>query len=306
MTNNKPFKINRGSSKGSLWQVIALIFFALTISLIIAVVWQKAAGDTAMIPPISSRTKNLSASTSASSQEPSSEAESPSQPKPEPEPPFVSKVPASERAASTYFDDAVFVGDSITTGIQLYGMMANTTVLAGTGINLDTLYTSQVVKQEDGTRITIMDGLRNKKFKKVYILLGGNEVRDVEQDIFISRYRKVLADVAALQPDALIYVQSITPVTKANNYNMDNERIDKFNDALIQLCDEEQYHYVNIAEAMKGEDGMLPDAASPKDGMHFGPEYYTKWFDYLKTHTVSLPDSDADSSGENNEREQKI
>ena len=37
---------------------------------------------------------------------------------------------------------------------------------------------------------------------------------------------------------------------------------------------------------MKDENGMLPDEASPADGMHFGPDYYTKWFEYLKTHTV--------------------
>ena len=37
---------------------------------------------------------------------------------------------------------------------------------------------------------------------------------------------------------------------------------------------------------MKDENGMLTDEASPADVMHFGPDYYTKWFEYLKTHTV--------------------
>ena len=35
--------------------------------------------------------------------------------------------------------------------------------------------------------------------------------------------------------------------------------------------------------------GRLPDAASPADGMHFGPDYYQIWFTYLKTHVVGMP-----------------
>ena len=35
-----------------------------------------------------------------------------------------------------YFDDAAFVGDSITEGIKLYEVMTNATVVAARGINL--------------------------------------------------------------------------------------------------------------------------------------------------------------------------
>lgn len=81
-------------------------------------------------------------------------------------------VPESERVMGTYFDDAAFVGDSITEGIGLYGLMSNTTVLAGTSVNLDTVYTREVVKTEEG-RITIMDALGQKPYAKLYIMLGG-------------------------------------------------------------------------------------------------------------------------------------
>jgi len=62
---------------------------------------------------------------------------------------------------------------------------------------------------------------------------------------------------------------------------------------------EKQVYYLNVAECMKDENGMLPDAASPADGMHFGPEYYNKWFDYLKQHTVSVPGGPAAASTTN-------
>ena len=99
--------------------------------------------------------------------------------------------------------------------------MDGTTVLAGTGANLSSIYTEPYVKQEDGSRIAIMDGLKQAQFRKVYILLGGNEVRDVEKSRFIERYSSFLDDVRELQPDALIYVQSILPVTSSKEKSDD-------------------------------------------------------------------------------------
>ena len=98
-------------------------------------------------------------------------------------------------------------------------MMSNTTVFAGTGVNLLTVYSAQTVKQEDGSRIPIMDALDAEQFAKVYVMLGGNEARE-DVDTFISHYSKVIDDLKMKQPQALIYIQSILPVTKNNNYNL--------------------------------------------------------------------------------------
>ena len=65
-----------------------------------------------------------------------------------------------------------------------------------------------------------------------------------------------------------------------------SSKIDDYNAAILSMTKDKQVYYVNVAEAFKDDTGALPDDASPKDGMHFGAEYYQKWFDYLKTHTV--------------------
>jgi len=292
MDYNKPMKISRRRKKGVLIPALILILFAALLSLVIAAIWQKTSEDSKAPDPISSSfvqassEPESSSSIVSSSQAVSSEQVSSVEEKPV-IPVVEGAVPESERVKSAYFDDAVFVGDSITTGIQLYNMMSNTKVLAGTGINLATLYTSPVVKLEDGSRITIMDGLKDTQYKKMYVMLGGNEVRDEDKETFISRYSKAIDDLKALQPNAVMYVQSILPVTETNNYHMDNVRIDEFNAALLELCKEKNVYYLNVAECMRDEKGNLPKEASPADGMHFGPDYYNKWFEYLKTHTVA-------------------
>ena len=200
---------------------------------------------------------------------------------------FGQPVPASDWVGSSYFDDAVFVGDSITDGIKLYGVMNNATVIAHTGINPETILYKEVIKTDSGT-VSVLDALAQVEAGKIYVMQGANGVAFINQDKFIEYYGQLLDEIKKIHPNATIYVQSILPVTAAKSSDplYANDKIDSYNQALLELTREKQVYYLNVAEAFKDENGNLPDEASPKDGMHFGADYYTKWFDYLKTHTV--------------------
>ena len=199
-------------------------------------------------------------------------------------------VPESARVDSTYFDDAVFIGDSITDGIKAYGLMSNTTVLANKGLNPSTMLTAAKIKTENGY-VTVLDALKmvQPAPKKIYIMQGGNGIAWFEKDTFINLYGELIDNVRRICPDSIIYVQSILPVTPsysdADN-GITNEKINEYNNAIADLAQKKNVYFLNVASALKDENGALPEEASPTDGMHFGPTYYTKWFDYLKTHTV--------------------
>lgn len=186
----------------------------------------------------------------------------------------------------SYFSDAVFIGDSISEGITLYKPIDDATVLAATGINPSSIFTTPVIKQEDGTRITILDALKEKQAKKIYIMLGANGINFIPIDKMIEDYQELLLQIKQEHPDAIIYVQSVLPVTKENKYNISNEDINFFNEQLIQLCAKEQVYYLDISSDFKTADGTLPIETSPTDGMHFGKRYYSIWFDFLKAHTL--------------------
>lgn len=195
-------------------------------------------------------------------------------------------VPASDSVLNSYFDDAVFIGDSLTEGIKLYGVMSNATVLSHTGLGLDNIYTKEVVEQEDGTKISVMDALaKAENVSKIYILMGPNSI-GYKKDTFISKYGAILDSIKLYHPNATIYLQSMLPVTTNNKYNLDNKVIDEYNLALIDLAEEKQIYFLDVNSSLKGSDGALPTEASPADGMHFNAAYYKKWFEYLKTHTV--------------------
>lgn len=192
----------------------------------------------------------------------------------------------SGQVADSYFDDAAFIGDSRTQGLQLYTGLPNATFYATQGLMVDTFFSKKFVKAGGG-KITILDAMKNQTFKKVYIMLGVNELGWAYEKVFIQKYGEVVDKVKELQPDAKIYVQSILPVTKAKSdgdaiYN--NTKISRYNELIEQMCREKGVTYLHVADAVGLDNGALP-AGSATDGVHLNREYCYKWLDYLKTHT---------------------
>ena len=199
------------------------------------------------------------------------------------------QVAEGEWLSSSYFDDALFVGDSITEGIKLYDVMNNATVLSSTGVNLDSLYTKDAISLADGSKVPILEASKNYSPGKIYLMMGVNSLLSDEES-FRASYSRVVDTLVEQHPDAILYIQSILPVTanyeKRQNAVADNAKIDRYNAILKELAAEKQVYYLDVAEAFKDADGCLPDSASPKDGIHFGSSWYRKWFDYLRTHGV--------------------
>lgn len=199
------------------------------------------------------------------------------------------QVAEGDWLGSDYFDDAIFVGDSITEGIKLYEVMSNVTVLASTGVNLKTLYTKDAVTLDDGSKVPILDATAEYDPGKIYLMMGVNSLLS-DEETFREDYGKVVDTLVGQHPDAILYVQSILPVT--DNYQKradavaDNAKIDRYNEVLKELAEEKKVYFLNVAEVFKDAGGCLPDSASPKDGIHFSSSWYRTWFDYLRTHGV--------------------
>ena len=197
-----------------------------------------------------------------------------------------------EPVGYNYFNDAIFFGDSISTGIPLYmiTMVPDIAVVATQGVNTMTANTRQLI-DINGTQLTMIDAAKTKgDRKKVYIMLGANSL-DLDENRFIDGYTEFVRSVFELYPDAAVYIQSILPVTENVNEvypgeYINNDRIEKFNGLIRDMAKSLGANYVDVAQAMVDGNGMLPTSASPFDGMHLTPEYYIIWFDYLRYHTV--------------------
>lgn len=197
-------------------------------------------------------------------------------------------MPQSPAVDSSYFDDAVFIGDSRTEGMITANGLYNAKAFTHKGLTVDTAFKDLVVCIDE-QYYTVVDALSHTDFNKVYIMLGINETGWVYSSKFIEGYGKIIDAVREANPDAVIYIQEILPVSNSVSSTHDyikNSKIDEYNELLQQLAEEKQVYFIDTAKAVAASDGSLPEDAAV-DGIHMKNSYCQKWLDYLMTHTVS-------------------
>mgnify|MGYP001138264228 CR=1 FL=1 len=182
-----------------------------------------------------------------------------------------------------YFADAVFIGNSLTEGLFMYTDIDDQADGFYTvGLNVSSAQSDAFV---DDT-YTLDQALVQKDYRKIYVMMGLNEVGWPDVDSFISEYASLLHQVERDCPEARIYVQSILPVSAARSSEGDsinNSNIRRFNEKIREMAESNNWTYLNVWEAIADEDGELPSDAAP-DGVHFGPEYMEIWLQYLREH----------------------
>lgn len=176
------------------------------------------------------------------------------------------------------FDDCAFIGNSRVLDLKNYGLAEN--VYASVGLTVDTVFTEKA----SGSSVVIIDELKGKHFKKVFLMFGDNECGWPNTSVFIKRYAKVITAVRERVPEAEIYLQSVLPISRAadakNEYGCNNAAIKKVNEAIKQLAKDEGVRYINPAASMTDSQGFLPDEAA-SDGVHLRKKYCRIWLNYL-------------------------
>ena len=160
----------------------------------------------------------------------------------------------------SYFDDAVFIGDSRTVGMYEYG----------------------------GLEITVEEALSEKQFAKIYLMIGINEMGTGTVESFMKAYGEAVQHLQQLQPDAVIYLQAIMKVTTERSGQGDyitNEGIEARNEEIAKLADDEMIYYLDVNPLICDETGGMV-ASYTYDGVHLKAQYIPIWLDFLKEHAV--------------------
>ncbi len=266
--------------------VVAVIFAVVAAAVILISQWvQKAPAEDASTPSIESSSEISSGMSSESSQEEESSSLPPESSETAPSSTVSSETPASSGSSADpigdFFENTVFIGDSRTEGLRLFGVAPDATFYSAEGLAINTVYTQPAVDL-NGQKVTVPAALKQQSFEKVYVMFGINEL-GWPVDSFVSRYGAFLDDVRAAQPQAVIYVQNIFPVTQnksASDSIYNNTNIRTFNAKIKAMVEEKGLRYVDLYSAFQDESGNLPVGVSP-DGVHLEREYCRKWVEYL-------------------------
>ena len=186
------------------------------------------------------------------------------------------------------FDSSVaFIGDSRTQGLIMYNGLKNVQDYSYIGLMVDTAITKKFVQTSNGEKITLLQDMKNKDVKTVYIMLGVNELGWSYPEVFKVKYKELIEEIRKVKPNCKIYIQSIIPMTKSKSdsdkiYN--NENVAKFNKLIQEVANEENVTYLDVKSALINSQGYLPEDAST-DGIHLDPNYCKKWLNYLKNNS---------------------
>jgi hypothetical protein len=197
-------------------------------------------------------------------------------------------VGESDEVSDDYFDDAIFIGNSRMEGFCIYSGLENVQSYTTIGLSVSSIFKDKVIRNGD-KRVTIMDKLKNVEFSKVYIMLGVNELGWIYNEVFIADYLKIIKQLKKINPDCLIYVESILPLSKEisdNDKIYNNKKINEYNILIKNMCDENDLEYVNIKELFININGYLKEDVS-NDGIHIKADKCKDWLKYLKTHIIS-------------------
>ena len=203
------------------------------------------------------------------------------------EEPWSGPVPEGPAVEDSYFDDTVFLGDSRTEGFHLYSGLEEGQYLYAVGATVESVFT-KATQETEGGKVPILDALAELECGKVYIMLGVNELGWPRSEVFQEQYGKVIDRVREDHPEAKVVIQSLLPVSakqEAKGSYVNNRRIAEFNALLEDLAAEKDCPYLNVAEAVTGEDGCLrPELTT--DGVHLNTRGCQAWLEYLKDHPL--------------------
>ncbi len=212
-------------------------------------------------------------------------------------------VPASAKVSMSYLDDAVFIGDSVSLKLKLYaakkrqsdtGFFGKAQFLVqgsmGSGNALQPVSATSIHPAYSGKKMLLEDSVAAMGAKKVYIMLGMNDIAVYGIDGSVKNMETLIGRIKAKSPNTVILVQSATPMVQdMQRKYLNNANMYAYDQKLAALCKQNGYYFIDVAEVMRDKNGALIASycSDPQIlGMHFTDTACQVWVDYLLTHSV--------------------
>ena len=183
---------------------------------------------------------------------------------------------------TSFFDDSLFIGDSITTGLYLYGYLDPSLVYAKVGLAPSTALDSEI----DGE--TIDSKIKSDNPKKIYIMLGTNSVGYADGNYLADCMGELVQHISKVSK-AKVYVLSIPPITYYAEADYDNalttSAINEYNSALEKVIAGTKAVFLDLHSVLTAPDGYYYEEYHEMDGIHFMGSTYQVMLSFLEKHS---------------------
>ena len=201
-------------------------------------------------------------------------------------------------AGTDYLNDTLFLGDSNTVRLYNNGLISLQQFCAKEGIGTQVALNEGIVTfKKDSNHYTIPQAVAMMKPRRVVMTFGTNDT-GMEVSDFIAHYTALIQAIQQSYPYTDIIVNTVPPVpADHSNYpHMDQAKIDDFNMALLEMCEQLGVRFLNSAEALKGSDGYgIADYYTSGD-IHLKSAGLKAVLNYLRTHALQTEDRRPDTN----------
>ncbi|ANS51979.1 hypothetical protein BM86_21095 [Bacillus thuringiensis] len=164
------------------------------------------------------------------------------------------------------FESSVFLGDSITDGLHDIDILDEKNIVSGIGKSI-------------GDAQKNIEQVANQKPKNIFILLGLCNLTETKESA-VTQYSQLIQKIKEKLPDTKINILSITPERTQKEERYKN--INDFNEGFKMIAKKEQVNFIDLSPIFKDNPDLYV-----KDGIHFKPEFYPIWLEYLKNQLKS-------------------
>ena len=201
-------------------------------------------------------------------------------------------------AGTDYLNDTLFLGDSNTVRLYNNGLISLQQFCAKEGIGTQVALNEGIVTfKKDSSHYTIPQAVAMMKPRRVVMTFGTNDT-GMEVSDFIAHYTALIQAIQQSYPYTDIIVNTVPPVpADHSNYpHMDQAKIDDFNMALLDMCEQLGVRFLNSAEALKGSDGYgIADYYTSGD-IHLKSAGLKAVLNYIRTHALQTEDRRPDTN----------
>ena len=199
-----------------------------------------------------------------------------------------------------YFKNIIFLGDSVTTGFDLFkakvkfngeAVLRDITVIAvgsyGIFNALRDISAQSIHPLLDGKQAMPEDIIAKKDAKNVCICLGLNDLTWAKTESYVEGYSRLINRIKEKNPDKNVIIMSITPVILGHNKGtLTNDLIMQANNALLKFAQENNIPFIDYGAAVRDEKNCLYKDLSSDNYCHLTIPAYERLVEYLLYHPI--------------------
>ena len=197
--------------------------------------------------------------------------------------------PQGARVDASFFDDAVFIGDSVTLKLSYYaassGKLGKAQFLTRGSYGVAHAVMDSMLLTYQGQDMKVEEAINATGATKVFLMMGMNDIGLYGVDGTIENWGKLIDRIEKNCPNVTVYIQSMTPIwTGGEIGDLNNVNMDAYNAKLEIFAKNDGVDFIDVAPYMKDSTGGMATRYCSDNYVHVTDQGAAAWIRVLKAY----------------------